>query len=280
MSICAFSESIESAAFVRGRTKLRPKIAVVLGSGLGGFAESLDERKCTRFAEIPHFPVSTVHGHGGQLIIGSSNGTPVAAMQGRVHAYEGYKPSQVVFPLRMLKQFGIEQVILTNAAGGIREDLRRGELVLISDHINLSGQNPLAGPNDERFGPRFFDMTGAYSPRLRALAQEIAKSQGFAMREGVYLGVMGPSFETPAEIRAFRALGADMVGMSTVQEAIAARHLGMELLGISCVTNHAAGLQKEPLTHEEVLETGQQVNGQLQRLLSALIPRMTQGGAA
>lgn len=280
MSICAFSESIEAAAFVRGRTKLRPKVAVVLGSGLGAFAESLDERKCARFAEIPHFPVSTVHGHGGQVIIGSTHGTPVAVMQGRAHAYEGYKPSQVVFPLRMLKQFGIEQVILTNAAGGIREDLRRGELVLIRDHINLSGQNPLAGPNDERFGPRFFDMTDAYSPRLRALAQELAKSQGFSMQEGVYLSVLGPSFETPSEIRAFRAMGADMVGMSTVQETIAARHMGMEVLGISCVTNQAAGLQKERLSHEEVLETGRQVEGQLQRLLSALIPRMAQGSAA
>lgn len=280
MSICAFSESIESAAFVRGRTKLRPTVAVVLGSGLGAFAESMEDRKCMRFSEIPHFPVSTVHGHGGQLVVGTINGTPVAVMQGRVHAYEGYKPSQVVFPLRMLRQFGIGQVILTNAAGSVRQDLHRGELVLISDHINMSGQNPLAGPNDERFGPRFFDMTNAYSPRLRALAQEVAQSQGFSMPEGVYLSVLGPSFETPAEIRAFRSMGADMIGMSTVQETIAARHMGMEVLGISCVTNFASGLQKEPLSHEEVLENGKQADDRLLKLISTLIPRMVQGNAA
>lgn len=276
MSICAFSEAIEAAAFVRGRTKLRPRVAVVLGSGMGGFVDALTEPKHIRFSEIPHFPVSTVHGHGGQLAIGTFQQIPLAVMQGRVHAYEGYKPAQVVFPLRMLQQLGIEKVILTNAAGGIREGLQQGQLVLISDHINMSGQNPLAGPNDERFGPRFFDMSNAYAPRLRAMAQEIAQSQGFTMPEGIYLSVLGPSFETPAEIRAFRALGADLIGMSTVQETIAARHMGMEVLGISCVTNLAAGLQKEPLSHEEVLATGMQVNDRLQGLLAALIPRIAQ----
>ncbi|MGC8548086.1 MAG: purine-nucleoside phosphorylase [Acidobacteriaceae bacterium] len=279
MSICAFSEAVEAAAYVRNRTKLRPKVAVVLGSGLGGFGYALDNLKHLRFSEIPHFPVSTVYGHGGQMGIGAVDGTAVAVMQGRVHAYEGFKASSVVFPLRMLRQFGVEKVILTNAAGGIREGLTPGDLVLISDHINMSGLNPLAGPNDERFGPRFIDMTDAYSPRLRALAQTVAKAQGFAMKEGVYMNVLGPSFETPAEIRAFRTLGADLVGMSTVHETVAARHMGMEVLAISCVTNLAAGLGAEPLSHEEVLVTGGKVEEKLQGLLKAVIPRMVEGGA-
>ena len=277
MGIGAFSESVEAAAYVRGRTKLRPRVAVVLGSGLGGFGYALDELKHLRFSEVPHFPVSTVYGHGGQLAIGRVNGTPVAVMQGRVHAYEGFKAAQVVFPLRMLRQLGVEKVILTNAAGGIREGLQQGDFVLIRDHINMTGMNPLVVQNDERFGPRFIDMSEAYSPRLRALAQEVAKSQGFAMKEGIYMSVLGPSFETPAEIRAFRMLGADLVGMSTVMETIAARHIGMEVLGISCVTNLAAGLQAEPLSHEEVLETGARVEERLQGLLKALVPRVAEG---
>ena len=279
MSICAFSEAVEAAAYVRNRTKLRPRVAVVLGSGLGGFGYALQDLKHLRFSEIPHFPVSTVYGHGGQMGIGTIGGAEVAVMQGRVHAYEGFKAASVVFPLRMLRQFGIEKVILTNAAGGIREGLTPGELVLISDHINMSGLNPLAGPNDERFGPRFIDMTDAYSPRLRAVAREVAKSQGFAMQEGVYMNVLGPSFETPAEIRAFRSLGADLVGMSTVHETVAARHMGMEVLAISCVTNLAAGLGAEPLTHEEVLVTGGKVEEKLQGLLKGVIPRMLEGSA-
>lgn len=279
MSICAFSEAVEAAAYVRGRTKLRPRVAVVLGSGLGGFGYSLSDLKHLRFSEIPHFPVSTVYGHGGQMALGTVNGTEVAVMQGRVHSYEGFKASSVVFSLRMLKQFGVEKVILTNAAGGIREGLKPGELMLISDHINMSGLNPLAGPNDERFGPRFIDLTDAYSPRLRAMAQEIAKSQGFAMKEGVYMNVLGPSFETPAEIRAFRMLGADLIGMSTVHETVAARHLGMEVLAISCVTNLAAGLGSEPLSHEEVLVMGGKVEEKLQGLLKGVIPRMAESSA-
>jgi purine-nucleoside phosphorylase len=279
MSICAFSEAVEAAAYVRNRTKLRPRVAVVLGSGLGGFGYSLKDPKHLRFSEIPHFPVSTVYGHGGQMAIGTVEGTEVAVMQGRVHAYEGFKAASVVFPLRMLRQFGIEKVILTNAAGGIREGMTPGDLVLISDHINMSGLNPLAGPNDERFGPRFIDMTDAYSPRLRAVAREVAKAQGFAMQEGVYMNVLGPSFETPAEIRAFRALGADLVGMSTVHETVAARHMGMEVLAISCVTNLAAGLGAEPLTHEEVLVTGGKVEEKLQGLLKGVIPRILEASA-
>ena len=280
MSICVFSEAVEAAAYVRGRTKLRPRVAVVLGSGLGGFGYALDDLKHLRFSEIPHFPVSTVYGHGGQMAIGRVAGTEGAVMQGRVHAYEGFKASSLVFPIRMLKQFGVQKVILTNAAGGIREGLQPTDLVLVSDHINMSGRNPLAGPNDERFGPRFIDMTDAYSPRLRALAQEIAQSQGFAMKEGVYMNVLGPSFETPAEIRAFRALGADLIGMSTVHETVAARHMGMEVLAISCVTNPAAGLGTEPLSHEEVLVIGGKVEEKLHYLLKGVIPRMAEGGAA
>ena len=274
MGIGAYSEAVEAAAYVRGRTRLRPRIAVVLGSGLGGFGYSLEEMKHLRFSEIPHFPVSTVYGHGGQMAFGKVNGTEVAVMQGRVHSYEGFKPQHVAFPMRMLKLFGVEKLILTNAAGGIREGLQHGDLMLINDHINLSGRNPLVGPNDERFGPRFIDMTDAYSPRLRAMAQEIAKSQGFALKEGVYMSVLGPSFETPAEIRAFRTLGADVVGMSTVLESISARHLGMEVMGISCVTNLAAGLQDTPLSHEEVLVTGARVEEKLQGLLKAIIARL------
>lgn len=280
MSICAFSEAVEAAAYVRGRTKLRPRVAVVLGSGLGGFGYSLSDLKHLRFSEIPHFPVSTVYGHGGQMAIGKVNGTEVAVMQGRVHAYEGFKASSVVFSLRMLKQLGVEKVILTNAAGGIREGLTPGELVLISDHINMSGLNPLAGPNDERFGPRFIDMTDAYSPRLRALAKGVAQSQGYAMKEAIYMNVLGPSFETPAEIRAFRMLGADLIGMSTVHETVAARHMGMEVLAVSCVTNLAAGLGAEPLSHEEVLVMGGKVEEKLQHLLQGVIPRMMEGSGA
>ncbi len=277
-SLSIFSETIEAAACIRKRSPLQPKIAVVLGSGLGAFANSLTNSKCMRFSEAPHFPVSSVPGHSGRIHLGQSGDTPVLVMQGRVHAYEGYKPSQVAFPIRVMKQLGIEQVILTNAAGGIREGLQPGELVLIEDHINLTGYNPLCGANEDRFGPRFFDMTDAYSPRLRRLAQAVAAQHGHSLKEGVYISVLGPSFETPAEIRAFRTMGADLVGMSTAQETIAARHMGMEVLGISCVTNLAAGLQSQMLTHEEVLETGKRSEAQLTQLLQALIPQMAQLG--
>jgi purine-nucleoside phosphorylase len=263
-----------AAAFLQARTDLRPKIAIVLGSGLGAFAEQLEESTAISFAEIPHFPQSTVPGHGGKLVIGTVSGVPVAVMQGRVHAYEGYSSDEVVFPVRVLGRMGVTQLVLTNAAGGINPAFHQGQLVLIADHINLSGRNPVAGPNDERFGPRFFDMSQAYSNRLRELAHEAARAMEFRLDEGVYLSVLGPSFETPAEIRAFRALGADLVGMSTVQETIAARHMGIEVLGISCVTNMASGIQAEPLSHEEVMETGRAVEKQLAGLLTRLMPSM------
>jgi purine-nucleoside phosphorylase len=274
MTVTVVEKANAAAELVRSRTELRPRIAIVLGSGLGAFAEQLEGATAIPFAEIPNFPQSTVPGHSGKLVIGMVSGVPVAVMQGRVHAYEGYSSEEVTFPVRVLGRMGVTQLVLTNAAGGINPGLHRGQLVLIADHINLSGRNPVAGPNDERLGPRFFDMSEAYSGRLRELAHEAARAMEFRLDEGVYLSVLGPSFETPAEIRAFRALGADLVGMSTVQETIAARQMGLSVLGISCVTNLAAGLQAEPLSHEEVMETGRAVEAQLAGLLTRLVPMM------
>jgi purine-nucleoside phosphorylase len=276
MADTVFEKATAAAEFVGRKTESRPKIAIVLGSGLGAFAEQLEGATAISFAEIPHFPQSTVPGHSGKLVIGKVSGVPVAVMQGRVHAYEGYSPEEVTFPVRVLGRMGVRTLVLTNAAGGINEGLKQGQLVLIADHINLSGRNPVVGANDDRLGPRFFDMSEGYSARLRELAHEAARSMEFRLDEGVYLSVLGPSFETPAEIRAFRTMGADLVGMSTVQETIVARHMGMEVLGISCVTNLAAGIQKEPLSHEEVMETGRAVEAQLAGLLTRLVPMMAE----
>ena len=274
MADTVFDRASAAAEFVLARTPLRPTMALVLGSGLGAFAEQLENSSAILFGEIPHFPQSTVPGHSGKLVMGTVAGVPIAVMQGRVHAYEGYSSEEVTFPVRVLGRMGVNRLVLTNAAGGINEAFQRGQLVLIADHINFSGRNPVAGPNDERLGPRFFDMSEAYSGRLRRLAHEAARAMDFRLDEGVYLSVPGPSFETPAEIRAFRTLGADLVGMSTVQETIAARHMGIEVLGISCVTNLAAGIQAEPLSHEEVMETGRAVEKQLAGLLTNLVPMM------
>jgi purine-nucleoside phosphorylase len=274
MADTQFDRASAAADFILARTSLRPRIGIVLGSGLGAFAGQLADAAAIPFAEIPHFPQSTVPGHSSRLVVGTVTGVPVAVMQGRVHAYEGYSSDEVTFPVRVLGRAGVTQLILTNAAGGINTAYRRGDLVLLSDHINFSGRNPVAGSNDERFGPRFFDMSEAYSQRLRAVAQRAAQTMNFEISEGVYLSVLGPSFETPAEIRAFRTLGADLVGMSTVQETIAAGHMGIEVLGISCVTNMAAGIQKEPLSHEEVMETGRGVEARLAGLLTRLVPMM------
>jgi purine-nucleoside phosphorylase len=267
-----FERAEAAAAFVRERVGISPRVAIVLGSGLGSFAESVEHPVAIAYGEIPHFPRPTVEGHSGRLLVGSVAGTPVAVMQGRVHAYEGYGPEEVTFPIRVLGRLGITTLIVTNAAGGIRLDLKQGQLVLISDHMNFSGRNPVSGPNDERLGPRFFDMSDAYSKRLRLLAHAAAK-----LEEGVYLSLSGPSFETPAEIRAFRGWGADMVGMSTVQEVIVARHMGIEVLGISCVTNMAAGILDQPIHHQEVMETGARVQAQLTSLLVALLPSISRG---
>jgi purine-nucleoside phosphorylase len=275
MAETLFEKVRAAAEFVLTRTELRPRVGIVLGSGLGAFAEQFTDAVAIPFSDIPHFPQSTVPGHGGQLVVGTVAGVPVAVMQGRVHAYEGYSSEEVTFPVRVLGRMGVRTLVLTNAAGGINPALQRGQLVLIADHINLSGRNPAVGQNDERFGARFFDMSEAYAGRLRRLAHEAAHAMNFRLDEGVYLSVLGPSFETPAEIRAFRTMGADLVGMSTVQETIAARQMGIEVLGISCVSNMAAGIQKEPLSHQEVIETGRQVEAQLAELLMRLVPMMT-----
>ena len=280
-----YDQVAEAAAFLKMRLDapahpFQPKIGIVLGSGLGAAAESVTEATIVPYGEIPHFPQSTVEGHSGRMVAGLLGQTPVIAMQGRVHFYEGYTPLEVTFPMRVLGALGIGAVVLTNAAGGIAEGYSVGDLVLIGDHINHMGWNPLCGPNEPRFGfgagsgLRFFDMTEAYSKALRALAMEAAREEGFVLHEGVYLATPGPSFETPAEIRAFRTLGATLVGMSTVPETLVARHMGMEVLGISCVTNLAAGLGAKHLSHEEVNETGRQVERTLAGLLARVVPKV------
>jgi purine-nucleoside phosphorylase len=271
-------ELAESAAhFLLTQTALRPKIGLVLGSGLGAFADTLAEATRVPYAQIPSFPRSTAIGHAGQMVIGKADGVVVAAMQGRVHLYEGYAPEQVVFPIRVFGRMGVRAVVLTNAAGGINLQYQQGALVLISDHINLQGRNPLVGTNDERMGPRFPDMTRAYSKAYRATAREEAARLGIELHEGVYAALLGPNYETPAEIRYLRVIGADLVGMSTVPEVLAARHMGMEVLAISCVTNMAAGIVDQPINHEEVLETGLRVRGMLESLLRAVLPRIASG---
>jgi purine-nucleoside phosphorylase len=269
----------EAADFVRAATSLRPQIGVVLGSGLGAFADSLLHAVRIPYRDVPGFPVSTAIGHAGELVIGTlgANGrgaTDVAAMSGRFHLYEGYTPQQVVSGVRLFHELGIRHLLLTNAAGGINLDYESGALVLISDHINLQGSNPLVGPNEERLGPRFPDMTEAYSAALRQIARDTAEELDIRLDQGVYAGLLGPSYETPAEIRYLKTIGADLVGMSTVAEVIAANHLGMQVLGISCVTNMAAGLSGEKLDHLKVLEVGRRVSGSLVRLVSAVLPRL------
>jgi len=262
----------KAAKFVLSKTKLRPKIAVVLGSGLGSFAEHLTDAAKIAYEKIPGFPRATAIGHAGQLVIGKLGNIPAAVMQGRVHLYEGHSAREVVFPMRVLRRMGIRSVILTNAAGGIADGLKPGALVLIRDHINLQGVNPLTGANDENWGPRFPDMTYAYAEKFRDIAKAQARELGIELREGVYAALAGPSYETPAEIRYLKAIGADLVGMSTVAETIAARHAGMNVLGISCVTNLAAGLGGEALDHQEVLAVGERVQEELSALLSAVVP--------
>jgi purine-nucleoside phosphorylase len=275
-----YSKAQSAADFIRAKSPLKPTIGVILGSGLGNFASHVTDAVRIPYADIPHFPQSTVQGHSGHLVLGHIAGVPVAVMQGRVHAYEGYHLSEVTFPTRVLGLLGCKTLIVTNAAGGIRTTLEQGSLVAISDHINLTGTNAALGPNEPRFsmapnaGQRFFDMSAAYSLRLRTLAIEEAARQQFHLTEGVYLAVLGPSFETPAEIRAFRTLGADLVGMSTVHEVIIARHMGLEVLGLSLVTNMAAGVLNQLLNHEEVMETGRSSEKQFTCLLTALIPQI------
>ena len=261
-----------AARFLQKQTKLRPKIALVLGSGLGAFADEFAGATRIPYPKIPNFPRSTAVGHAGQLVIGKVDGIEVAAMQGRVHLYEGYSVKDVAFPIRVFARMGVKAVILTNAAGGIKKDFTQGRLVVLSDHINLQGVSPLTGANDENLGARFPDMSVAYDKRFRELALAEGRRLGIELGEGVYAALAGPSYETPAEIRYLKTIGADLVGMSTVPEVIAARHSGIRVLGISCVTNAAAGILDQPLDHKEVLQTAERVKGQFIALLRAVIP--------
>jgi purine-nucleoside phosphorylase len=269
-----FARAESAAQFLLLQTTLRPTIGLVLGSGLGGFADELSDASRIPYANIPSFPRSTAVGHAGQLVIGKVGDIAVAAMQGRVHLYEGYSPSEVAFPTRVFGRMGIRALILTNAAGSINLEYKQGALVVITDHINLQGQNPLVGLNDDRFGPRFPDMTQAYCKAYREIALRAARRLGRAVYQGVYAGLLGPNYETPAEIRYLRTIGADLVGMSTVPEVIAARHMGLKVLAISCVTNMAAGISDEVLSHEDVLKTGERVKGDFVALLRAVLPEI------
>ena len=260
--------------FIRSRTKAVPRVAVVLGSGLGAFADELSDRTDISYSEIPEWPASTAIGHAGRLVFGKLDGLEVAVMAGRSHLYEGYTAAQVTMGVRTLQRLGVRSIVFTNAAGGINLSYSQGALVLISDHINLQGTNPLIGPNDDSAGPRFPDMSDAYSAAYRAIAHEVADRLGIKLADGVYAAVTGPSFETPAEIRYLRTIGADLVGMSTVLETIVANHMGMGVLAISCVTNMAAGILPQKINHEEVLETGLKVRDTLVRFLKALLPRL------
>ncbi len=270
----AFDHTTEAAEWLRARNCGDAHVAVVLGSGLGDFADHLTDAVTIPYADIPHFPASRVVGHAGKLVVGALAGKKVIVLSGRVHVYEGHDMQTVTFAVRTLGRLGVPNVILTNAAGGISPNCARGALMVIDDHINMMGNNPLVGPNDERLGVRFPDMTYVYSPRLRKIADEAAAASGMPLQHGVYIAVLGPSYETPAEIRAFRTLGADAVGMSTAPEAIALRHMRVEVLGISCTTNAAAGVFPEPLHHSEVIETTQQVKGQFIALLEGIIERL------
>jgi purine-nucleoside phosphorylase len=264
----------ETIAAIRERSALVPRAAVVLGSGLGGFADQVEDPVEIPYGELPGWPVSTALGHAGTLVLGTFAGVPLAVMKGRAHLYEGHPASRVVFGVRVLGRLGAGTLVVTNACGGVREDLTPGELVLVSDHLNLQGTSPLVGPNDDALGPRFPDMSAAYDPELRELAHAAAARIGQSLTEGVYAAWLGPAFETPAEIRMIRGLGADLVGMSTVPEVLAARHMGIRCLAISCVTNMAAGVLSEPIDAEHVLVVGAQAQGRLTALLAEILPAL------
>jgi purine-nucleoside phosphorylase len=264
-------EVAEAVRFVQGKSALRPAIGLVLGSGLGAFAKTLEQATAIPFGQIPHFPTSTAIGHSGELVIGTCGGVPVAVMAGRVHFYEGYTLRQVVFPVRVLGGMGVKILVLTNAAGSVNVNYKPGELMVIEDHINYMGGNPMVGPNPEELGPRFFDMSEPYDAKLREIAEKACWKAGVPVRKGVYIAFTGPSYETPAEIRMARTMGADAVGMSTVPEVIAARHMGIRVVGISCLTNMAAGVIKKKLDHREVLEVGEKVKAELMDVLGRII---------
>lgn len=261
----------EAAAYIAGRVQVKPEIGLIMGSGLGVLGDHIENAVTIDYSEIPHFPVSTVEGHAGELLVGTLSGRTVLLMRGRFHMYEGYGPQLTAFPVRVMKALGVTTLLVTNAAGGVNLGYEAGNLMLISDHLNMTGKNPLIGPNDNELGVRFPDMSEAYSKRLRAIARETAAKQGLKLQEGVYAGLLGPSYETPAEIRMLRVLGADAVGMSTVAEVIAARHSGIEVLGISCISNMAAGVLDQPLSHDEVMETTERVKAEFLALVKELI---------
>jgi purine-nucleoside phosphorylase len=275
-AISSLYERAEHAArTVRAQVSVEPRVAVVLGSGLGGFADDFDDAVTIPYEDIPGFVRSTAQGHAGRLVVGKIDQLPILAMQGRVHYYEGYTLEEVTFPVRTFKLLGVKTIILTNAAGGINVQLSQGALMVISDHMNLMGTNPLRGPNDERFGPRFPDMSAVYSPALQEIVIEEAREMEVEVRRGIYAALAGPNYETPAEIHMLRNFGADAVGMSTVPEAIVARHMDMEVLGISCITNMAAGIGDEPINHDEVMETGNRVRSTFTQLLRRVIGRLS-----
>lgn len=272
----AFDRSREAADWIRTRDTRQPTVALILGSGLGAYADTLEDATRLPYGEIPHFHSSTVAGHSGTLVIGRRHGLTIVAMQGRLHAYEGHTHTEVVFPLRTMWQLGARTLLVTNAAGGMSEGLDAGSLMLIRDHINMTGRSPLVGVNDDRFGTRFPDMMDAYDPALRALAREVAASQGTPLLDGVYAGLLGPTYETPAEIRMLAACGADAVGMSTVPEVIAARHMSMRVLGISCITNRAAGMGDDVLDHDDVQEVARRARARFTSLVDGVVARMGQ----
>ncbi|CAM5792309.1 MULTISPECIES: purine-nucleoside phosphorylase [Brevibacillus] len=264
----------DAIRYIEPKLSEKPTIGLVLGSGLGVLADEIENPVIIPYHEIPGFTVSTVVGHKGQLVIGKLQGKQVVAMQGRFHYYEGHGLDAVVFPIRVMKMLGVETIIVTNAAGGINENYQPGNLMLIADHINMTFRNPLIGPNDEQLGARFPDMSEAYSKALRGLAKEVAAEQGIELQEGVYVGLLGPSYETPAEIRMLRILGGDAVGMSTVPEVIVAKHMKMNVLGISCISNMAAGILEQPLSHEEVMETTEKVKAQFLSLINGIVAKL------
>src|SRR3954452_1944952 len=269
-----FQNVDEAVGAVRGRAGGRaPDVSIVLGSGLGEFANPLQDAVTIPYGDLPHWPASRVIGHEGKLVVGTLAGRRIAALAGRAHFYEGHDLRTVSFAARVIGRLGVKVLILTNAAGGINAALTPGTLMVMDDHINLLGSNPLVGPNEDAFGPRFPDMTGVYSARLRGIADDVAREQRLAIGHGVYVALHGPSYETPAEIRFLRTIGADAVGMSTVPEAIAARHMGVEVLGISCITNAAAGVLPQPLNHDEVMEVARQVRGAFAALIEGIIGR-------
>jgi len=269
-----YERAEHAARVIRSRTSETPRVAVVLGSGLGGFADDFEDAVGIPYEDIPGFSRSTAQGHAGKLVVGKIDQVPLLAMQGRVHFYEGYSLEQVTFPIRTFKLLGIKTLILTNAAGGINVQLSQRALMVLSDHLNLMGDNPLRGPNDDRFGPRFPDLTSAYSPELQEIVIEEARALSVEVRRGIYAALAGPSYETPAEIHLLRNLGADAVGMSTVPEVIVARQMGIEVLGISCITNMAAGISDEPISHEDVMATGDRVKETLTQLLRKVVGRV------